>query len=337
MTFIFISIVYIVPVNADIFYFSWEYNSLYNEKVALELELKSLKRQFKNEVSGLESKIRKLEDNIENLNMKLELAQKKMKEDNELSKKRVKELENIIAILKKKSGVREQELIKENKRLQEQCQRTIDELHENIQKEREANIEEYAKLKEGYEKKITKMESQISNLNDELSNIKKLTESQKIELDRMLSQADELEKHLKEEIKRGEIRLKKMHEKIIINIDDRICFDTGRAILKKDVLPALDKISKILSDFPENRILIEGHTDNVPISNIKFRDNWQLSTERSLAVLNYLLKNTKLNPARLTSEGYSEYRPIVPNDTPANRALNRRVDIVVVPRLKLQK
>ncbi|MDY6933674.1 MAG: OmpA family protein [Spirochaetota bacterium] len=323
--------------KADIFYYSWEYNSLYNEKIALELELKSLKKQFKNEVSSLEARIRDLENNIDNLNNKIELLQKGRDEDNRLSERRIKELEKVRDILKRKSSDREKELINENKRLQNQCKETIDKLRDDFQKEREAHLEEIARLKEQNEKDRTKMQSLVANLSDELESIKKLTKSQRHELDRMATQANDLEKQLSVEIEKGEIRLKRLHEKIIINIDDKICFDTGRAVLKKEILHALDKISAILSDYPENRIHIEGHTDNVPISNKQFRDNWQLSTERSLAVLNYLLKNTKLDPGRFTSMGYGEYQPIVSNDTSENRALNRRVDIVVVPRLKSTK
>ncbi len=325
------------PANADIFYLPWEYNSLYNEKVALELELKSLKRQFKNESASLQNRIKELENTIENLNKKIELAEKRREEDNRLSASRIRELEKIRDILKKKSGDREKKLIEENKRLQKQCQLTVDELREECRKERDANLEEMAKLKSDYEKQIAKLKSQLDNLNDELDNIKKLSDAQKQELDRMSSQADELEKQLAGEIKKGEIRLKRLHEKIIINIDDRISFDSGSSKLKKEVLEALDKISNILSKYSENKIQIEGHTDNVPIHTKQFRDNWQLSTERALAVLQYLLKNAKLDPARLSAEGHGEYSPIVPNDTPENRALNRRVDIVVVPRVKSRK
>ncbi len=63
--------------------------------------------------------------------------------------------------------------------------------------------------------------------------------------------------------------------------------------MKKEILPALQKITKILGDFPEYNIVIEGHTDNIPIKTRQFRDNWQLSTERALAVLNYILNQSK--------------------------------------------
>ena len=151
----------------------------------------------------------------------------------------------------------------------------------------------------------------------------------------MENQALELEKQLESERQKGEIRLKRFHDRLIINIDDKISFDSGDATLKKNLLPALKKISKILSQFPEYNIIVEGHTDNIPIKTKRFRNNWHLSVERSLAVLDYLLdNNSDLDPRRFTTAGYGEYKPQVPNDTSENRALNRRVDIVVIPMLK---
>jgi len=186
-------------------------------------------------------------------------------------------------------------------------------------------------MKSDYEKKILALKDEIANLNEELSELKKLTDKQKAELARMENQASELEKQLDEEIKKGDIRLKKFHNRLVINIDDRITFDSGYANLKKEVLPPLKKIREILSQYPEYSIVVEGHTDNVPIKTQKFRDNWQLSTERALAVLGYLLQDKDLNALRFSAAGYGEYRPLVSNETKENRALNRRVDIVVIP------
>ncbi len=326
-----------LPVHADVFYYPWEYNALYNEKVALELELKSLKRQFKNEVDNLQSKIMELENEIESLNKELVLAEKSRKEDNRLSENRINELKKIIEILKKKGSDREKKLLTENKKMQEDCQLTVENLREEQQRERKANIEELAKLKKAYENEIGKLKKQIANLNEDLTTIKKLSDARKQELDRMSQQANELENQLADEIKNGEIRLKRLHEKIIINIDDKISFDSGSAKLKDSVLKALDKISEILSKYSENRIIIEGHTDNIPIKAGYFKDNWHLSIERALAVLRYLLTNTGLDPIRVSGAGYGEYHPIVSNDTADNRAFNRRVDIVVVPRVKSKK
>jgi len=128
--------------------------------------------------------------------------------------------------------------------------------------------------------------------------------------------------------------LRKYHDRLIINLDDKICYDSGSAELKKEILPALNKIMKIIEKYSENRIIIEGHTDDVPIASKRFRNNWQLSTERALSVLAYILKSQQLDPHRFSAAGYGEFNPIVQNNTPENRALNRRVDIVVLPKVK---
>lgn len=321
------------PVKADLFYWPSEYHLLFSEKVALELELKQLNRQFTNERANLKSRISELEKSINDLNNKIALLEKSSDEEKKALQGRIKDLENVRDILKKKGTEREKQLVQENKNLQLKCREENERLRNELQKERELKIAELARQKQDYEKRISDLESRLANITGELSEFKKLSESQKRELERMSSQANELEKQLEEEIKKGQIRLKRVHEKIIINIDEKISFDTGKADLKKNVLNALDKISKILSNYPENTIMIEGHTDNVPIHNMWFRDNWQLSTERALAVLNYLLRNTNLNPSRLAAVGYGEYQPEVLNDSDENRALNRRVDIVVIPRL----
>lgn len=319
---------------AQLFYTPGEYNSLMNTKVALELELRSLNRQYANEKKNLQNTIKSLEGDIANLDREIELLKKKNLEERALCEKKISELEKRTDILKEQSGETERQLIDENRRLQESFDIEIKKQRDLLESERNRFLQETIKLKADYDKRISDLENEINNLNNELSELKELTERQKKELSRMEKQALELEKQLEDEIKKGDIRLTRFHDRLVINIDDKISFDSGQAVLKKSVLPSLKKISKILSDFPEYNIIIEGHTDNVPISTRRFRNNWQLSVERSLVVLEYLLENSDLDPRRLTSAGYSEYRPVVPNDTRENRALNRRVDIVVIPMLK---
>ncbi len=320
-------------VQGAILYTAAQYNKLYNENVALQLELGSLKRQYGNDKANLESTINDLNSKIASLNRELENLRKQQEEERKNAATRIKEMEDMTDLLKKKGGDREQQLIEENQKLQKRCQDDLAKLRDDLVKEREKHLKELSNLRNEYDKKIADLKKEIANLNNELSDLQKLTEKQKEELSRMEDQAKELEKQLADEIKKGDIKLKRFHDRLIINIDDKISFDSGKAELKKEIMPALGKITVILNNFPENKIIVEGHTDNVPISTSRFRDNWQLSTERALSVLNYILGEKKLNPSRFSAAGYGQYNPIVPNDTPANRALNRRVDIVVVPRL----
>ncbi len=242
----------------------------------------------------------------------------------------------MVELLKSKGSETEKNLIEANRQLQEKCSDEIDRLKADFDKERNSLLEEIKSLKKSYEDKINSLKSEIENLNSEIADLKKLTEKQRAELARMESQANELEKQLEGEIKKGDIRLKKSRNRLIINIDDRISFDSGRATLKKEVLPSLKKIREILAQYPEYNIIIEGHTDDVPIKTKQFRDNWQLSTERALAVLEYVLEDKDLKAERFSATGCGKYRPVVPNDSKENRSLNRRVDIIVVPSFMLQ-
>ena len=92
----------------------------------------------------------------------------------------------------------------------------------------------------------------------------------------------------------------------------------------------MDNFFEKLIQETDNEIVAEGNTDNVPINNAKYKSNWELSTDRGLNIVGYLIENKNINPNRISIKGYGEFNPIAPNDTPENRAKNRRVDILVV-------
>ncbi|MDK2807069.1 MAG: chemotaxis protein MotB [Thermoanaerobacterium sp.] len=115
----------------------------------------------------------------------------------------------------------------------------------------------------------------------------------------------------------------------VISLNDTLLFDTGSADVKPDQKATLIKIGNILKAMP-NYIRVEGHTDNVPINNSQFHSNWELSVIRATNVVEILVNDVKIDPAKISAVGYGEYRPIVPNDSDKNRQLNRRVDIVIM-------
>jgi chemotaxis protein MotB len=175
-------------------------------------------------------------------------------------------------------------------------------------------------------------EARIAQLADQIASLKKISETQETDFDRLSKQANDLENQLQTEIKNGDIKIKREFNKLIVTINDRISFDSGSPVLKPNVKPALNKITTILNNYPNTLISIDGHTDNIPLSRgTKFRDNWQLSMERALAVLGYILTEKELDPTRFSAAGFGEFQPQVPNDSDANRANNRRIDIVIVP------
>jgi len=116
---------------------------------------------------------------------------------------------------------------------------------------------------------------------------------------------------------------------LVIRLSDNILFDLGDAEISKEGLTFLNKIASLLSRTSHD-ILIEGHTDNLPIHTEKFPSNWELSTMRAVNVLRFFLDQEGLSLHKLYAVGYGEFQPIFRNDTPENRAKNRRVEIVLM-------
>ena len=116
---------------------------------------------------------------------------------------------------------------------------------------------------------------------------------------------------------------------LVVRLTGQVLYDVGKAELKTGGKKLLDKIAKVIIDIP-NDIMVEGHTDNWPISNEEFPSNWELSTTRATNVVKYFMENTEIKAGRLMAAGYSKYRPLFANDTSEHRARNRRVEIVVL-------
>ena len=116
---------------------------------------------------------------------------------------------------------------------------------------------------------------------------------------------------------------------LTIRFVDNIIFDSGNANIKDDFKTRLMALSTILNSI-DNYIRVEGHTDNVAINRAYFTSNWQLSSARSANVVQFIIEEGNVNPSKLSSVGYGEYRPIQSNDTEEGKAQNRRVDIVVL-------
>jgi chemotaxis protein MotB len=139
---------------------------------------------------------------------------------------------------------------------------------------------------------------------------------------------DRLAAHLEEHAFPG-ISLEMDERGVTIRFADQVFFDLGKADLKPEAIRILNNVAPILRDLP-NPIRVEGHTDNWPIRTAEFASNWELSVRRATNVVRYLIEEQGFDPHKLSAVGYAEYRPLRPNDTAENRALNRRVDIVIM-------
>ena len=163
------------------------------------------------------------------------------------------------------------------------------------------------------------------------------SDSQKIkelsaQLDELSRSKSMLEQKLSQEINDKQIKLQMMEKGLVITVVGDLLFDSGKAKIRTEAYPLLDKVSAILKDnMAQFNVGIEGHTDNVPIKHSGWKSNWELSTSRALSVLHYLVKDQGVSPERLSAIGYGEYRPVASNDSRDGRKQNRRVEIVILP------
>ena len=140
--------------------------------------------------------------------------------------------------------------------------------------------------------------------------------------------ADELEKAMSNLIKKDLISVRRSDLWVEVEIKTSILYPSGSAKLQSEALPVLRQIARILKNFP-NPIRVEGFTDSVPINTVAFPSNWELSAGRAASVV-HLFTNEGVDPRRMASIGFGEYRPIADNSTPEGRNKNRRVVIVVL-------
>lgn len=126
----------------------------------------------------------------------------------------------------------------------------------------------------------------------------------------------------------GLVTVNANEERVRLVLKEAVVFDSGKAELKPQATPILTEIASELATLP-NEVIVEGHTDNVPIHHGRFGSNWELSMARAYAVIQFLQAHG-INPKRLSGIGYGEFRPIADNSTPAGRAQNRRIGITLL-------
>ena len=120
---------------------------------------------------------------------------------------------------------------------------------------------------------------------------------------------------------------------VYISLSDNMLFQTGSYEISPRAMSILSKIAKIIKDYNSYDVLVEGNTDNVPISRTNIRNNWDLSALRASSVVQVLQNQFGVKPSRLAAGGRGEYNPVADNDTDAGRQRNRRTEIIITPNL----
>ncbi len=187
-------------------------------------------------------------------------------------------------------------------------------------------------------KALAEMRLKIDRLETDKHDLLRQAEQERLareqRLAEMQSTQEALRRQMEEEIRRGEITISELQGRLTLNLVDRILFDSGKADIKTAGVEVLKRVGEILKDVSDKEVRIEGHTDNVPISERlrpTFASNWELSAARALNVLHFLQDQVGIPGERLAANGFGEYRPLADNATPEGRAQNRRIQIVLVP------
>lgn len=186
------------------------------------------------------------------------------------------------------------------------------------------------------EDELRKKESELNELNAQL----KLREEKVSELNDILNKKDSTVKALKETVSKAlkgftgsGLTVTMKNGKVYVSLEERLLFATGSTVVDNKGEEALKELAKVLEKNTDINVLIEGHTDNVPITGGAIKDNWDLSVLRATSVVRILLKNAGINPVRLTPAGKGEYLPNDPGNSAEARKKNRRIEVILTPKL----
>jgi len=189
------------------------------------------------------------------------------------------------------------------------------------------------------EESIAKAQAGVTQAQAETAEVKnKLAASQariqelEKEKDAAVQTHQTLENEMRAALESKDVTISKLQGKLTVNILDHVLFDSGEADLKPGGAAVLRKVATILSQHPELKVHVIGHTDNVPIraaARNRFPSNWELSTARATAAVRFLTENG-VDPRRLGALGYGEFRPVADNSTTEGRARNRRIAITIL-------
>jgi chemotaxis protein MotB len=164
-------------------------------------------------------------------------------------------------------------------------------------------------------------------------------EEEEIERQAFLKDQEELkeiQKKVNEYIKTNNLEVqfvtKLTDEGLLLTIRDNVLFDSGSANVNRNDVDVARELSELLEMNPPRNIIISGHTDNVPIRNAEYDSNWELSVMRAVNFMKLILQNKDLNPQWFSAKGFGEFEPVGDNATADGRALNRRVEVLILPR-----
>jgi chemotaxis protein MotB len=197
------------------------------------------------------------------------------------------------------------------------------------------SVRQLSKENETLQMQLEQAKIQSQELSFELENkVNEIAREKNNEIQKLRTTYENLIGELKEEIASGEITITRLADQLKVNIVDKVLFPSGKAELTDGGKKVLLQVGGILQKTKDKHIKVEGHTDNVPIHpnlQAQFESNWELSVIRATNVVKFLESEVKLEAKNLEAAGFGPYRPIANNNSRRGRALNRRIEILLLP------
>ena len=207
--------------------------------------------------------------------------------------------------------------------------------HQKDNDGRDARILVLSKKLESLGQNVSRLETERGTMGGELEQARKrMEELRKAQAlaEARAAQFRKLVAQFKTLTDAGKLQVELRDNRMIVRLGDQILFDPGKTELKKEGQEALRQVTVVLKDIPNRNFQVAGHTDNIPIKSARFRSNWDLSTARAVEVVNFMIASG-MEPKRVSAAGYADQSPVAGNDTPENKAKNRRIEITLVPNL----
>lgn len=204
-------------------------------------------------------------------------------------------------------------------------------------------IEELLAEKSSIEEELETAQADLDLYESRSGSLEEALQANREELDELRLARQQTEERLKvyrevasqlaSMVEAGQLSVTIRDGRMVINLADDILFDSGRTVIKSEGEGALEELAEVLSDFTDRNFLIAGHTDNIPIRSGRFGSNWELSTARAVTVVQFL-QDEGVDPGNLAAAGYGEFDPIASNEDADTRALNRRIEIILMPSIE---
>ena len=253
-------------------------------------------------------------------------ALQSVRNDSAMLASRVKDLQSQVSQLEKESASLKQTIDSQSQQMDQQ-KNQINGLNDQIT-DLKNQINQLSNDAANKQSQLSKSKQEYLKQQKKLEQLQELMDKQKVAI-------EEIRKKMTDALvgfKSNELSVAIKNGKVYVSLQENLLFPSGSAVVNPKGKDALGKLAEVLNQNPEITVDIEGHTDSIPIHG-KYQGNWDLSLARAASIVRILTHDYMVDPTRVIASGHSQYDPVQPNSTPEGRALNRRTDIILSPKL----